>query len=160
MQRLHDASPALVTNSLEHDDEILARMNELISTLPDLDFQNELERIPIQTLNARLTGFISDEIRCRLDRTYLEALTSSHASNGTEDTEQVSREATLKAELGSLHTEIGAVAQMFIEQAYAVPLREAVMKKAATARGNIGSVLEHVSNEENLSCFFFFGLKC
>lgn len=133
---------------LDYDDQLLTRINELMTGLPDLDFQNEVEKSRTQTLCARLAGFISDEIRCRLDRIYLEALASSHASDQIRNIENLAPEASLKTELETLYTEIGAVAQMCVEQAFTLPLVEKITKKKVLRRAQIALVLENVCFEE------------
>lgn len=147
VQSLHDASPTIVADLLKYDDKILARMNKLISEFPS-NHENELERVRIQSLIARLAAFISDEIRCRLDRTYLEALNSSNASDVTGTVELTPHETSLRTELGTLYTEIDAVAQMFVDRTFTTPLGGAVGRKSEVREESIRSVLENVSFED------------
>ena len=134
---------------LKHDDKILARINKLLSEFPSND-ENELESARIQALSARLAAFISDEIRCRLDRTYLEALNSSNASDETETVELAPHETSLKTELRTLYTEIDAVAQMFVDRAFTTPLGKAVGRKSKRREESVRLALENVSLEDFL----------
>jgi hypothetical protein len=141
----------MVADLLQHDDKILSRMNELISELPDLEDENEVGKIRVEILTTRLATFISDEIRCRLDRTYLEAIDSFSTSNHTSDSEHVPHETSLKAELGTLYTEIGDVAQMFVDQAFTMPFSQATTRKSILREKRIEIVLKNVSLDEMLS---------
>ncbi len=145
VQSLHDTSPNIFADLLKDDDKILSRMNELISELPDLEDGNEIEKTRMETLTTRLATFISDEIRCRLDRTYLQAIDSFSTSNHTWDSEHVPHETSLKAELGTLYTEIGDVAQMFVDQEFTTPFSKATRRKSILRENRIGLVLKNVS---------------
>jgi hypothetical protein len=137
----------MVADLLQHDDKILSRMNELISELPDLEDENELEKIRMENLTTRLATLISDEIRCRLDRKYLEAIDSYSTSNHTR---HVPHETSLKADLGTLYTEIGDVAQMFVDQAFTMPFSQVTERKNILRENRIGLVLKIVSLDEML----------
>lgn len=145
---LHDSSPSIVADFLKQDDKMLARMNEMLSKVPDLDYEKEMEETKLQTLRAKLIAFVSDEIRCRLDRTYLEALDSSRASNEPWPGADSPDEGSLKTELGTLYSEIGDVAQMTIDQEFTVPLIKMIRSKSKLKNGHVELLLDNVSLEK------------
>jgi hypothetical protein len=145
VESLHNSSPGIVADFLKHDDKMLARINELLSKVPDLDYEKEGEENKIHTLSAKLGAFMSNEIQCRLDRAYLEGLDSSHTSNEPRPSEDSQGEISLKKELGTLYTEIGDVAQMAIDQEFTAPLIKMTRGKSVLKERHLELLLENVS---------------
>jgi hypothetical protein len=127
-----------VDNILKSDDKLLLSLQKLASDLePQYEDDDLITRIRelcaryIITLSLigrqllimfRLIKHTVEGIRTRLDRIYLEALTTSENTNGREESQEV---IDLQEELESLYSEILPVAQMSAEQQYLEPaLRE------------------------------------
>jgi len=91
-----------------------------------------------------LSTYLVDEIRCRLDRIYLETKQSPTKFSGTCSENEIDLESSLKAELDSLYSEITAVAQMSASLEFGNPLTEATSKKKVQNDRYIGSVLDCV----------------
>lgn len=110
--------------------------------MADGDDQHQVNRS--RTLCEELSTYLVDEIRCRLDRIYLESRQSPTESSRTCSENEVELESSLKAELDSLYSEITAVAQMSASQEFEKPLIEATTKKKVQNDAYVGSVLDHV----------------
>lgn len=144
LQTANSVFPSTVAESLQKDDTILAGIDRLAGELEVSDFDDEQQTTRSRTLCKKLSTYLVDEIRYRLDRIYLENRQSSTASSGRCSDNEVDLESSLKAELGSLYSEITAVAQMSASLEFEDPLIEATRKKMVQNDGYIGSVLDHV----------------
>jgi hypothetical protein len=144
--------PAIIKEKLNSDDRLLASLeskgNEVQASTQSFDPVTERERVEL-LLKALQTAKV-DEVKDRLDRTYLEtlhanshALTASSASSSAYDhhldqdevrgaetgvngqpASDPAIKADLKAEIQSLYEEIDDVAAMLVDHSHGAPLRE------------------------------------
>lgn len=136
--------PSTVAESLQKDDRILAEINRLAGELEVSGVDDEQQITRSSMLCEILSTYLVDEIRCRLDRIYLETKQSPTKFSGTCSENEIDLESSLKAELDSLYSEITAVAQMSASLEFGNPLTEATRKKKVQNDGYIGSVLDCV----------------
>lgn len=85
-------------------------------------------------------------MRCKLDRTYLEAL--SNASRSQDDASSASREdvKALQEELDSLYAEILPVVQMSVENQYMRPAMRKITAKTTQALDHASIAVDYVGS--------------
>lgn len=134
-----------MTYMLAYDDNILASIEQVVSDIDVSDGGEQAQKNETQSLCNQLQISIACEIRCRLDRIYSEALRSLPVGELADSLENADIEASLKAELGTLHTEIDAVAQMAVNQEFTAPLTKLIKEKKTAREKHIRSTLNDVS---------------
>jgi hypothetical protein len=111
-----------LTQRLHEDDRKLDALQKLMLPYgggidPEIDSNQKASR-----LAEKLVGFSCEEIRCRLDRIYLEQLREPvNHEGGTEDGLSI-QEVSLKADLETLYAEIRDVVAMAVSQEFEHPL--------------------------------------
>lgn len=147
LQSSNGTLTASVTERLKGDDRLLDRLQSLTGELHQDDGQSR-DAIAERTrkLSAKLETFLSEEIRCRLDRTFLErrleVISSSahaHVSDGDDSPER-----SMEADLNSLYSEIQAVAHMSVQQSFVVPIMAQLELKQKLNQAHSEAVLDHV----------------
>ncbi|KAI9650347.1 hypothetical protein NHQ30_000360 [Ciborinia camelliae] len=130
------------------DDKLLASLQKLAGELDPGSSDDNDNIARIRDLCARYIKHTVDGVRTKLDRIYLEALSSPGGSD-SQDTNQ--REvAELQEELESLYSEVLPVAQMSAEQQYLEPaLRE------IAAKGNSGQERTYQALKYMQECLTF-----
>lgn len=88
--------------------------------------------------------FDTEEIRCRLDRIYIETIRSSSNTNASQSTQASNLVSSLKEELGSLYPEISAVSQMSVSQEFEAPLTQSIEQRIFCRDERIRSALDDV----------------
>ena len=135
--------PGTVAELLQKDDRILARIDRLVGELEVINFDDGQQISYPRMLREKLSTYLAKEIRCRLDRIYLETNQSPTMASETFSRDKVEL-SSLKAELDTLYSEITAVAEMATSLEFENPLIEAARQKKVQNEIYIGSVLDHV----------------
>ncbi|KAI9875601.1 MAG: hypothetical protein M1830_008217 [Pleopsidium flavum] len=138
---------ASVTETLKSDDRILSRLQDLAGDLNEEDVEvgdSIAERT--KKLSAKLADFIAEEIRCRLDRIYLEGRLKDFVStegrlDDPEDTEQL-----LEEEMSSLYSEISAVAEMSVHQNFVEPIMKQLVERKDIGKAHSQAILQYVTS--------------
>lgn len=91
--------------------------------------------------DRRLIQCTVEMTRCRLDRTYLEALGAASLSPGEADAGEVE---ALREEVDSLYAEIFPVVQMSVENQFMRPAERRVRGREARALGNSAVAIDYV----------------
>ncbi|OKL60749.1 hypothetical protein UA08_04397 [Talaromyces atroroseus] len=124
-----------VSSRLMNDDDILFKIEELAAELEltEMDEQTE-KRTP--ELISTLSKLTSEEIRCRLDRVYLETLlTGADAPADVPD----NRDAciALQEDLESLYSEIDVLAEMSARHEFGQPILDELQKKKQSSASSL-----------------------
>jgi hypothetical protein len=116
-----------VSSKLMNDDDVLAKTEKLAAELELTEMDEQMERRALELVST-LSNLTSEEIRCRLDRLYLETLLSEVDAPG--DMPE-SRDAclALQEDLGSLYSEIDVLAEMSARQEFGQPILDELQKK-------------------------------
>ena len=119
------AIKSTITALLKSHDRILERLdgNEVGILADNLDERYSMGRV--EKLSSILVSLSEQEIRCRLDRIYLEAIMNEPDQEAEDDAQKDEHEeaiASLEASIPPLHSEINTVAEMAVNQAYSEPL--------------------------------------
>ena len=144
LQAANSVFPSIVAESLQKDDRTLARIDRLARELKVLDMDSGQQTSRPLILCEKLNTYLADEIRCRLDRIYIETSQLSVDSRADISGDEADLELSLKAELDTLYSEIAAVAQMSTSLEFEKPLNEASRQKNAQNEGRLGSTLDYV----------------
>lgn len=107
-------------------------------------------RAGVPLTNCRLIQCTVEMTRCRLDRTYLEALGAAALSPGDADAGEVE---ALREEVDSLYAEIFPVVQMSVENQFLRPAEKRVRGREARALGNSAVAIDYVGSTAP-SCFY------
>lgn len=133
-----------IVESIRQDDKILQKLEELSSTAHISNESDEQQKSRIKDLCARLIVYDAEEIRCRLDRKYIEAIRSSPNSDAPLSIQANDLVSSLKEELGTLYPEIGAVSQMSVSQKFEAPLTQSINQNIVCREDKIRSALDNV----------------
>lgn len=142
LQAYFHAYPNRVADSLRQDDTILRKLEEIATTVQPLSESLKDEKSRIEELCRRLVTYNTQEIRCRLDRKYLESLSANDSHSQPIEAENLI--SSLKAELETLYPEIRSVAQISISQSFETPLVESIEKDIALGKLRSRSILDDV----------------
>lgn len=142
LQAYFHAYPNRVADSLRQDDTILRKLDEIAPTVQPLSKCLKDEKSRIKALCGRLVTYNTQEIRCRLDRKYLESLGANETH--LQPIEAQNLISSLKAELETLYPEIRAVAQISISQSFETPLAESIENDIALGKAWSRSILDDV----------------
>ena len=142
LQAYFHAYPNRVADSLRQDDTILRKLDEIAPTVQPLSQSLKDEKSRIEALCERLVTYNTQEIRCRLDRKYLESLDANESH--LQPIEAQNLISSLKAELETLYPEIRAVAQISIGQSFEAPLAESIENDIALGKAQNRSILDDV----------------
>lgn len=142
LQAYFHAYPNRVADSLRQDDTILRKLDEIAPTVQPLSQSLKDEKSRIEALCGRLVTYNTQEIRCRLDRKYLESLDANESH--LQPIEAQNLISSLKAELETLYPEIRAVAQISIGQSFETPLAESIENDIALGKAQNRSILDDV----------------
>ena len=131
--QLRDAEDKILGVSselLREDDQVLLQIERAAARITPTAY----DYTPIQkakTMCAKLIVSLTEEIRCRLDRIYLQALISiSDTGQSSADIDN-DLQLSLEVELESLYTEIGNLNQVFVKQEFQKPLVHASSRSAS-----------------------------
>lgn len=156
-QQLRSANATLtasVTETLKGDDRLLDRLQGLAGNLqPDDGPSRDVITERTKKLSVKLENFLAEEIRCRLDRTFLErGLDASDPSvHGHKQDGDDSLERFVEEDLDSLYSEIQAVAHMSVQQSFVVPIMAELEHKQRLNQEHSDAVLDHVCATEGAS---------
>lgn len=142
LQAYFHAYPNRVADSLRQDDTILRKLDEIAPTVQPLSQSLKDEKSRMEALCGRLVTYNTQEIRCRLDRKYLESLDANESH--LQPIEAQNLISSLKAELETLYPEIRAVAQISIGQSFETPLAESIENDIALGKAQNRSILDDV----------------
>ncbi|MCJ1464254.1 hypothetical protein MMC07_002867 [Pseudocyphellaria aurata] len=141
LQACHNEYPNRIATSLRQDDNMFRKLDEISAATHLVDESEEYQNDRLEKLCARLTASNVDEIRFRLDRTYLEAVQSSRNLNAPISSQTNELVSSIKAELETLYPEINAVASMFIDRTFKAPLAKVIQQNMVQQEDQINSVL-------------------
>lgn len=116
-----------------------------------VDECKEHQKDRLEKLCARLVANNVDEIRCRLDRKYLESIQSSRSLKTPQSNQANDLLSSVKAELETLYPEISAVAQMSTDQSFKAPLVRSIEQSIVQREDQIISVFDHVRLDHSLA---------
>lgn len=135
-----------VSQMLKEHDRKLQEFEELASSLEDDGDDPALEE-RAAVLSSQLSGLLSQEIHCRLDRLYLEGIAEGESQVDTEEEngDQAEQLASLEEEIHSLYSEIDILAQMTSQQKFQERVSQALRAKREMADAVSGRQLDHVS---------------
>ncbi|RWQ93808.1 hypothetical protein C8Q69DRAFT_509030 [Paecilomyces variotii] len=129
---------SLVTARLKDDDRTLQKLEGLLSRLGSDDEDRAAGKRATE-LTSRLSGYVSEEIQCRLDRLYMETINStseSSAFNGAGGEDEVLL--ALQEELESLYPEITVLSDISAKQQFSDPIQ----RELENHHGNMYSASE------------------
>lgn len=142
LQAYFHAYPNRVADSLRQDDTILRKLEEIAPTVQPLSRSLKDEKSRIEALCGRLVTYNTQEIRCRLDRKYLESLSANYSHSRPIEAENLIP--SLKVELETLYPEIRSVAQISMRQSFETPLVESIEKDIALGKVRSRLILDDV----------------
>ncbi|KAL1852940.1 hypothetical protein Plec18170_005522 [Paecilomyces lecythidis] len=129
---------SLVTAKLKDDDRAMQKLEALLSRLGS-DDEDRAAGERATALTSRLSGYVSEEIQCRLDRLYMEAINSTAeapALNGAGVEDEVVF--ALQEELASLYPEITVLSDISAKQQFSDPIQ----RELENHHGNMYSASE------------------
>ncbi|QGA17965.1 hypothetical protein EYB26_005642 [Talaromyces marneffei] len=134
------------SSKLVKDDEILSKAERILADSESTEADGKLEKRALDLISV-LSRLSSEEIRCRLDRLYLENLLSD-GEVGT-DIENQETKIALEEDLESLYSEIEVLAEMSARQEFGQPilgeLRKNKQHSANSLEENLDTILEVLS---------------
>ncbi|KAI9789946.1 MAG: hypothetical protein M1833_002140 [Piccolia ochrophora] len=161
-----------VAETLRSDDKTLSRledlMRETVSTSSEQtraeaestqasrlsDKSVSLAPTEVRRLTAnlvfRLINLKTEEIRCRLDRVYLESYEKSSAEEVVHQGISKDETGTIEEELESLYSEIAPVSQMSVQQEYLQPLLQAIEDQKTRIVGQSVAALKYILKDRAL----------
>lgn len=142
LQAYFHAYPNRVADSLRQDDTILRKLEEIAPMVQPPSGSLKDEKSRVEELCGRLVTYNTQEIRCRLDRKYLESLPANDSHSQPIEAENLI--SSLKAELDTLYPEIRSVAQISIDQSFETPLLESIEKDIALGKLRSRLILDDV----------------
>lgn len=144
---------SLVTARLKDDDRTLQKLEGLASRIGS-DDQDRAAGKRAAELTTRLSGYVSEEIQCRLDRLYMEAMRSTSelpSSNTAGGEEEIAL--ALEEELASLYPEITVLSEISARQQFSDPIQ----RELENHHGNMYSVSEKKLSQVSLFSRFLHG---
>ena len=144
LQAASDVFTNTVVELLYNDDRLLARIGRLAGELEFPSFDGGQQITRPRMLCKRLSTYLADEIRCRLECIYLEMTRFSTKSRGRSSGDETELETELEAELDTLYSEITAVAQMSTNLEFENPLTEVTRQESVQRHVRATLVLDHV----------------
>ncbi|TDZ40706.1 hypothetical protein CTRI78_v010175 [Colletotrichum trifolii] len=138
---------------LHSDDKLLLSLRKLGLELETEDPEDRENVEKLREICMRLIKYTVETVRTKLDRLYLEALSSAHSGEVTPNPSDDVK--SLQEELESLYSEILPVAQMSVEQQYLEPALKSLSSKNGQSLGRsaaavlyidecLGYLLDHV----------------
>jgi hypothetical protein len=106
-----------ISSKLVQDDEILSKAERVMMDSESTEAEGQLEKRTLDLISI-LSRLTSEEIRCRLDRLYLEELLSDgEVSTGVSENQQDAKIA-LEQDLESLYSDIEVLAEVSARQEF------------------------------------------
>ena len=140
-----------MTETLKGDDRVLDKLQGLAGEVQENDSQVK-DAIAKRTkkLSVKLEYFLAEEIRCRLDRTFLErGLEALETPVAVDKSVGDSRpERIVEDDLNSLYSEIQAVAHMSVQQSFVVPTMAQLEHKEQRSKAHFKAILDYVRGTE------------
>ncbi len=136
---------ASVTETLKGDDRLLTRLEGLAGDLKEEDDKvgdSIAERT--RKLSAKLADFTAEEIRCRLDRIFLEVSLKDFESKEYRLDDPEGTQQSLEEEMSSLYSEISAVAEMSVHQNFVEPIMKQLVQRKDRDKALSGAILHYV----------------
>lgn len=147
-QKLKAANSKLTASVLEmlkSDDRLLEKLQHSVAGIEETEGpEGDSVAERAQALGAKLGGHKAEEVRCRLDHIFLEALPndSEHSDNTRSD--GAAQEDFLLDDLNSVYSDIDAVATMSVNHDYILPIIEQIAHSQQQDRVRYGAVLDYV----------------
>ena len=135
--------PNILQRAIVDDDRRLLKIELQIATLDTASY-NEHDLGTVHDLCAQLVACQTDEIRCRLNRLFLESMHTSKDIVQVPSAAQKDLEASLLSELDSLYTEIVDVTQIYVNQEHLTPLTEHTTRYSVQRKKGAKSILDNV----------------
>lgn len=130
---------------------MLRKLDEISAATRLVDKYEEHQKDCLEKLCARLIVHNVDEIRCRLDRKYLEAIQPSRNLKAPQSGQANELLSSIKAELETLYSEINVVALMSTDQTFKAPLAKSIEQCIVQREDQIISVFDDVRSD-TLTC--------
>lgn len=131
-----------ISSKLVGDDESLTKVERIMANSESTEADGELEKRALDLISV-LSRLTSEEIRCRLDRLYLEALLSDGEALA-EVSKNNDAKIALEEDLESLYSEIEVLSEMWARQEFGQPilgeLRRNKQHSAHSLEENLDSV--------------------
>ncbi|PKS10128.1 hypothetical protein jhhlp_001878 [Lomentospora prolificans] len=148
-EQTHNANQDLqqsVGTLLESDDKLLRSLEKLSNEFNLGDSRDDEAINKLQETCMKLIKCTVEMMRCKLDRTYLEAL--SKATRNPDDGGSASAEdvQTLQEELDSLYSEIFPVVQMSVENQYMRPAMRKIKAQNAQALDHASVAVDYIQS--------------
>lgn len=116
-----------VSSKLMNDDDVLLKAERLAAKLELSEMDEQMEKRALELIST-LSNLNSEEIRCRLDRLYLESLLTD-AHTPTDVSKSRNACLALEEDLESLYSEIEVLAEMSARQEFGQPILDELQKK-------------------------------
>ncbi|GKZ22813.1 hypothetical protein AbraCBS73388_008989 [Aspergillus brasiliensis] len=110
-----------LTARFKEDDRLIANLERLASGIETSEQDENSAKLASERCTA-LAQCVAGEIKCRLDRLYLESIQAGLMKTRTEPTPENEPLAALEEELESLYTEIEILAELSTKQQFADPI--------------------------------------
>lgn len=149
-QYIEDTIAGISAELLKADNQTFSSINRAASTIKTTVYGENLVS-KVQTLCDRLILSLSEDIRCRLDRIYLETLMSPDLESFSDQTE-TNLHSSLDVELDSLHTEVEHLNRVLVTQEFQQPLLTALDVGKLLERQTALSALEYVCAQPLCTC--------
>ena len=135
--------PSIVLRNLQEDDnsflDVERRAADVNTELP-----NDRLSSDIQQMCSRLASCLAQEVRCRLDRIFLETLSAPQRTDMFHSEANGELQSSLQVELDSIYTEIPSVIEMSIAHEYQTPLIDSLTSSVANNYESTNYTLAHV----------------
>lgn len=131
-----------VSSKLVNDNEILYKVESLMADSESTEADGQLEKRALHLISI-LSRLTSEEIRCRLDRLYLEALLSD-GEVLTDVSETQDAKTALEEDLESLYSEIEVLAEMSARQEFGQPILGELRKNKQHSANSLEENLDSV----------------
>ncbi|KAL0932460.1 uncharacterized protein CTRU02_213413 [Colletotrichum truncatum] len=127
---------------LHSDDKLLLSLRKLSLELETEDPEDREHVEKLREICMRLIKYTVETVRTKLDRLYLEALSSAHRGEVTPNPSDDVK--PLQEELESLYSEILPVAQMSVEQQYLEPALKSLSNKNGQSLGRSAAAVVYI----------------
>lgn len=132
---------------LKEHDRTLQRCEELAAhhLREDAEIDNEEMVKRVEKLSTKLSGLLAEEIRCRLDRVYLESARESPSDDSDDaDDDQPDQLRSIEEEIGSLYSEVDVLAEMYSRQKFQGPVSRTLQRRQELLNVTSGKQLDNV----------------
>jgi hypothetical protein len=141
---------ALVMNQLKEDDRAFLTAERLLSELT-LTEDDKIVGQRVEELTCTLAQVVSEELYCRLDRLYLEAMLSGEFVAVEKVAKEDEQRAGLEEELESLYPEIDVLAEMSTKRQFGERILQELARARSQSQLTLRRKLEYVRSRVSYS---------